>query len=361
LLRSFGYNKGVDSHKILNNAIRDLEDNASKSVDEESIVFFSVDDDNVEEKYKAKNLWRQVDISSNDYVNLWLHRWISLYILKRLNPDKELDKDKLTNIIRFSSGLVEGHLKIKNLCNADLSHADLSKTRLSHVNLYDANLSKANLTEAKLPYANLSYANLSGGTLIEAVLSYADLSSATIHNTNLSHADLSFATLRNAKILNAVLPDANLSYANLSNCNLSHADLSNADLSHAILSNCNLSHADLFHADLSHADLSWADLSHADLSWADLSHANLSGVDASLSLLINIESFGNLKLDQHTKIDNLLTDMHEFIEYIKAQNYKQDGHLKLVENRQQLMEELKIRQYSDNFIKLAVEKSKLKS
>jgi hypothetical protein len=42
---------------------------------------------------------------------------------------------------------------------------------------------------------------------------------------------------------------------------------------------------------------------------------------ASLSLLIKVKSFENLKFDEYTKFDGLLTDMPKFIKYLSAENY----------------------------------------
>ena len=57
-----------------------------------------------------------------------------------------------------------------NLCDADLSYANLCGA-----NLCDADLSYANLRGANLRYANLRYANLRGANLRGANLRYANL------------------------------------------------------------------------------------------------------------------------------------------------------------------------------------------
>ena len=65
-------------------------------------------------------------------------------------------------------------------------------------------------------------------------------------------------------------------------------------------------------------------------------------------------------MDQYTKFDNLLTDVPKFIEYLNLQDYK-GVPPRLVNSKPDLIEELKLRGYSNDFIKMTVEKSKFKS
>ena len=83
--------------------------------------------------------------------------------------------------------------------------------------------------------ANLCDADLSGADLRCANLSDADLRDADLRCANLSNADLFGANLRNADLFGANLRGANLSDANLRNANLRNADLRNADLCRADL------------------------------------------------------------------------------------------------------------------------------
>ena len=94
-------------------------------------------------------------------------------------------KNRFTGSIVFSStkttfkeAVEEAKNSGANLCNADLS---------------DANLSGADLRNANLCNADLSDANLSG----------ADLRNADLYNANLRNADLSDADLSNAELQNA--------------------------------------------------------------------------------------------------------------------------------------------------------------
>jgi hypothetical protein len=165
--------------------------------------------------------------------------------------------------------------------------------------------------------------------------------------------------LSGAKFSDAILFGAKLSDADLSHADLSGARLSDADLFHAGLSGANLFHAGLSGANLSGANLSAANLSAANLSAASIGDADFSGTDASSSLLIIVEGFENLKVDQYTKFDELLTDMPELIAYLKK-NYKGVDAI-LVNDKQDLIDKLKRRGHSDDFIKMTVGKSRFKS
>ena len=77
-----------------------------------------------------------------------------------------------------------------NLCDADLSGADLRCANLSDADLRDADLRCANLSNADLFGANLRGANLS-----DANLRNADLRNADLRNADLCRADLCGASI----------------------------------------------------------------------------------------------------------------------------------------------------------------------
>ena len=79
----------------------------------------------------------------------------------------------------------------------------------------DRNLTNANLRGADLTRANLSGANLRGADLVLANLSGADLNSANLSGATLTRADLTGANLSLANLTRAGLSDANLTGANL--------------------------------------------------------------------------------------------------------------------------------------------------
>ena len=120
---------------------------------------------------------------------------------------------------------------------------------------------------------HLLWLNGKGGS--RANLCDADLSGADLRCANLRNADLRNADLRCANLSDADLRDADLRCANLSNADLFGANLRGANLSDANLRNADLRNADLCRADLSNADLRCADLRNADLCRADLCGASI--------------------------------------------------------------------------------------
>jgi uncharacterized protein YjbI with pentapeptide repeats len=199
LLNSFNYDKGLE------NAKRQLVYSALSSINNEHIVFLDVNA-NMHEA-----IWREADVTMNDYKNLWMHRWISLYVLNMLAPEmhsENIHKEKLRNLIVGSSlsapeyikTLKHANLSAANLTDANLSCADLSNANLSCANLPCANLSCANLSHARLAEANLSAANLSAANLSRAIADGANLSAA-----NLSAANLSAANMSGAKFLYSMI------------------------------------------------------------------------------------------------------------------------------------------------------------
>jgi hypothetical protein len=68
LLKSFGYNKGRD------HAIEELIEIMLKGVKDENIVFFNIDKNNMKIGKELGDIWMQVNILSDDYKHLWIHR-----------------------------------------------------------------------------------------------------------------------------------------------------------------------------------------------------------------------------------------------------------------------------------------------
>ena len=97
-----------------------------------------------------------------------------------------------------------------NLCDADLSGADLRCANLRNADLRNADLRCANLSDADLRDADLRGANLSNANLFGA-----NLRGANLRGANLFGANLRGANLRGADLFGANLRDANLSNANL--------------------------------------------------------------------------------------------------------------------------------------------------
>ncbi len=232
--------QNVSPSQIKRNLIR----NAQRYYEDEEIIFQTENSE-----VKKIGLWNMCELPLSRYRELWIHRWLSLYVLNkleeyRMNIDKKILSDLIVKTSRTVS-LLPKRLRAVDLSFEFLQGADLSNADLSGANLSGANLSGANLSGADIR-ANLSGANLSG----------ADLSNADLSGANLSGANLSGANMLNTKFTYSMLMGVNASRTILSGANLSGADLSNADLSGANLSGADLSNTILFGANLSGADLS---------------------------------------------------------------------------------------------------------
>jgi uncharacterized protein YjbI with pentapeptide repeats len=207
---------------------------------------------------------------------------------------------KAWNMWRFDNPNLEVDLCDAELSGANLIGANLSSVDLSGANLNEADLSGSYLNGARLIGAKLREADLTEGQLIDADLRKADLTEAKLNRAKLTGARLEGADLSRANLFEAYLDRANLFNSNLSEANLiktylpradfkgsnlSGAELSYADLSGAFLSEANLSGAHLIGANLRLAFLDGANLRGADLSEANLSMADLSGADLTLASL----------------------------------------------------------------------------
>jgi uncharacterized protein YjbI with pentapeptide repeats len=173
------------------------------------------------------------------------------------------------------------------------------------VDLCEANLSGANLSQANLRVASLRGADLSRASLIEADLGGADLKKADLGGADLSGAKLTSTTLFEANLTKAKLLGADLRQADFGRAALRGANLSGAGLRGAHLRGANLSGASLRGANLSVADLRGANLSGADLSQVSLVDTNLEGANLTGCKVYGV-SVWNASLDGATQQSNLL-------------------------------------------------------
>lgn len=209
LLNSLNYNKGITS------ALKDLRQTAKHGLNEENIILLKSSDTNNND-FQVHNMWKQIDISNSDFEDSWLHKWIMLFINRKLKDDQKLDKNKLCKLLRYSSNLIPTYLRF-------LPEVDLSNSNLLGTNLRFANLSKANLSKANLQSADLSGANLSGADLSNADISYCDLvgsnlSKANLYQVNLEGSILMYVNFSNANLSGSNLQLTNIYQANFSNC-----------------------------------------------------------------------------------------------------------------------------------------------
>jgi uncharacterized protein YjbI with pentapeptide repeats len=170
-----------------------------------------------------------------------------------------------------------------DLCEANLSGADLDRADLSGADLTGANLSRAKLIEVDLGKAKLVHANLTEADLFRAYLYEADLTEVDLSKANLSGADLTVADLSKAKLV-----QADLSRADLNGADLTEADLSRADLTGAIFQGADLTGADLTGAELDQTVLT--DLSLRDVKGLEsINHLGPSSIGLDTIYLSNGE------------------------------------------------------------------------
>ena len=396
------YSFGLKDIKSIDLARQKIIENAIACINYEGIILFNPikwehknnnnDSGNVN-RQRNNNFWinSDVDIYSNDYNNLWISRWISLFVLNTLETSNsnKIDKLKLERLVRsadtlngnylknlqncdlskfdlHNANLTSANLSNANLTSANLSNANLSYTNLSDSNLSSANLSNANLTSANLSNANLSNANLDSANLSDAKIAFVNLSSAYLPSANLSSANLSSANLSSARLLGSNLAHANLSYtrlksANLYNANLSGAILSDTVLAYANLASTNLNNANLSSANLSSANLSSANLTFANLTFANLTFANLSGANLSKANLLNVKienaillnlndsKIKGLVINEKISFTGVITDSKYVINYLE--NIITKEHLPILfSKRDDLKVELQNRRYSKTTI-----------
>jgi uncharacterized protein YjbI with pentapeptide repeats len=176
---------------------------------------------------------------------------------------------------KWKANLCEADLSKANLEKALLSWADLRGARLWEVNLQRAGLVGANLQGALLGRANLQRAVLVGANLQGALLYRADLRGAVLYRADLQGAWLGEVNLQETHLWKVNLQGAGLSGANLRGARLSEVDLQEAQLSGANLRGAQLWEVNLQGAGLGEVNLRGARLWEVNLRGARLAKANL--------------------------------------------------------------------------------------
>ena len=261
LFSSLGYENGNNSMEKTNEKILQT---AKRSFDNENIItintvnkFIVPSSREIEVPLKETEnniFWKEnLQTTINDYEHLWVHRWISLGIIKKLSYDKKyeriIDKNQLKRLMLSFSYTIPSYLKA--LSSLDLSNIDLSRIILEGADLTYANLAgtmliAANLKKADLSYANLIDSDLSRALIWNTTLDYANLRDIDMRGANLEFAKLNYANLARSNFNNpnkgnftrTYFKFAKLNWSNLSGANLSQANLSRADLSNCCLLYC---------------------------------------------------------------------------------------------------------------------------
>ena len=108
--------------------------NAQRYYEEELIILQT-------KSYESDKIWFIADFPISKYAELWIHRWLSLYILNKLAPDTPIDKKTLADfIVKTSHSVPQLMMRLNKV---DLSDQFLSNTLLRYADLSGANLSGA--------------------------------------------------------------------------------------------------------------------------------------------------------------------------------------------------------------------------
>jgi uncharacterized protein YjbI with pentapeptide repeats len=243
LLESLRYRDEFD----LGTLSRKIVDNCLGYLKRQDVIFFTRNKDII----KRPEMWVQAETASDDYKQLWIYRWISLFFLSKVSEANKknkityptIDPDiqaEIIHLITYSGNVIPGYMKnlktLKlNLKDADLSDAYLAHANLSYSDLSGAQFSRANLKQADLSYCNLSFIDLYRANLIYANLSHSNLRLANLQRNDLDRADLSYSDLTGVNFNLADMQRSKLIGANLSMVNLAYANLSEANLSGSLI------------------------------------------------------------------------------------------------------------------------------
>ena len=186
------------------------------------------------------------------FVNMNLHRWISIFVINKLEPTYGIDKRKLFDLIRITSNFTPEYLQ--RIENFDLTHSEISSDIIGP----SPNLSKA----------NISYSNFSG----------------TFYNAKFIGTNLS-----NSKFKPFVkLIDVNFQGADCSGLIIQDKEEHLMDSDYLVsFIKCYFNTTKFIKADLSHMNFSLSKFINTDISGANLEKSNISLVQANFIMTNN--------------------------------------------------------------------------
>lgn len=156
------------------------------------------------------------------------------YIYEVLNSDDRRQKRLIIELAIAQNQIdllneifekVKFHCGELNLCGLDLSGMNLTDLELTNTNLSCANLAGATLSRVDLSDSDLTNANLNSACLDCADLSHCNMTGTKLRHARLFLADLQYSNLTLADLTHADLNLANLHYAILYRCNLYGASM----------------------------------------------------------------------------------------------------------------------------------------
>jgi len=157
---------------IVDNAKEKIITNARIAFEEEKIVYRA----NLVAVADELEIWKSAMVSIDRYYELWLHRWLSVYILSKLRPSNNntiINRTKFIQLFKEAINYIPYYLQ--KMEKVDLARADLGGAILAGADLRGANLKRAILREADLGEAILERA-----ILREAILAGANLKRANL-------------------------------------------------------------------------------------------------------------------------------------------------------------------------------------
>lgn len=310
---------------ILNSSVVDLEksnfiqeiknlilNNSYNYLQNDNIACFAFENSS----YEQIESWHILNNGNDILSEFWMHKWIALFVIKKLDPRYLIPKEQIVIMIKKYSHLIPKTLRNFlniDLSHVDLSHVDLSDAKLSGSNLFNATLTDVNLSRSKLDKKEtiLRKAYLEECNLTDSDLSNANLVGSTIMRSNCLNANFSECILNDVDFKKSILIQTNfkntkLSESKFQSTNIIHSDFTNAIMTSSVLSNSVIHETTFVNAILYNATLTSSHLFKIDFSQADLSSADLSN-----SEIIN-PNFCGTKLNEvklvNTKIHNALVD-----------------------------------------------------
>ena len=249
-----------------NTAIKNIINNAIQNINEKSIYL-----NNYTVSMQNKNYVVTKNDNSNGYPNLWIYKYISLYVFNLISsntdPSNNIDKKSLVKLITSTSQMVPSYLK--QFSNIDLSDMTLSAVKLSFANLSNANLSKSDLSGSNLYGANLNGVNLEEADLSGANLARSTLTSSNCQKTNFFGTILYQANLSNSKLMGALFTGSHLN----------NAIFNKSNMQNSIIYACTAFYSKFNDVNLNGSDLGYSNFPGAEFQNVDLSTVNFEGAN----------------------------------------------------------------------------------
>jgi uncharacterized protein YjbI with pentapeptide repeats len=317
--------------EILKNFRENIKNNSKSFFEDKSIIV------------SKKNLIRNssdanyfvLGIHSEDYKIMWIHRWISLYVLAKIGY--EIDMSKVSELLEIAGNYVDPHVKTipnSNLSDNNLNRIDITGSSLRGQTIINGNISNSKLMECQIENAyfenvNSSFTNFSdsafnGTTINKCTMTNSKFYGTNFNDTTLTDSDFSHSKFshRNDQNVNSVeitkrstFIKTKITKCDMSECQMNDCILNNSIIRESTFVDVDITTSSLLDGTIRDCNFRGLNARGSDIRNTKFIKVNLTGVNFSNADLRGVDLTQSLTdaiiIDNNTKTKGLKCQIKE--------------------------------------------------